>query len=390
VAYRPIEPSERDARHGRVRAIARASGLDAIAVLGVNQISENRGNGWLSYLFGYRLEHRYGYGLIDLSDRSTLVFPEGMTWALEGMDPSLYRVPSYHGRHPLGDEVATVLREWGIRDGARIGVVGLAEMMPVADYLALSAYELIDVAVVLEPARAVKSYAERLLVSDSNRIAEAGYASLAETVRPGVSVRAIGAELYRTVFAAGAGDHVMLTLHGSDGRCGPHFTAPGASDYVLQSDDVFVFSMELTNSDGYWVELARVFALGGLDSDFERLVEAGAEAMWTFERVAVPGATGGEVYRLVDDVIQASGFHQGHTPGHSLGQDVLEQPRIAPYDEQQLAEGMVIAFHPHVLDRDETMSAYQANVYVIDQAAAVPLSKVSLSPLMLSGSRERV
>jgi Xaa-Pro aminopeptidase len=262
-----------------------------------------------------------------------------------------------------------------------VGVVGLAEMMPVADYLALAEFELVDVARELEPARAVKSAAEHTLIEDANRIAEEGYSCLRETVRPGLTIREIGAELYRAVFRLGAVDHVMLTLHGSHGRCGPFLTAPGGSGYVLRPGDVFTFSMELTNPDGYWVELARIFALGDLDPEFEPLVETGVEAMHAFEQVARAGETGGDVYRAVDEIVRMGGFHQGHTPGHSIGQDVLEQPRIAPYEAARLAEGMVVAFHPHVLDTQETMSAYQANVYRIGAGGASPLSQVSLEPV---------
>ena len=204
-----------------------------------------------------------------------------------------------------------------------------------------------------------------------------------ETVAVGASVREIGAEVYRAVFAAGGVETLMLTLHGSNGRCGPFLAAPQTSDYVLQKNDVFTFSQEVTGHDWYWVEHARIFALGEFDPEFDRLAATGRDALRLFEEVAVPGATGGEVYRAIDELVTTAGFHQGHTPGHGLGQDVLELPRIAPYDETLIEERMVIVFHPHVLDEQETMSAYQGHAFVVRADRAEPLSRLPTEPVRL-------
>lgn len=357
----------------------------------VAQISENRGKGWLSYLFGYTLEHRYGYGVLSVEgEEDTMVFPEGMTWALEGIDPSLYRCPPYHSEQPLASVLVELFADWGLGAAPKIGVVGLDEMLPVADYRwlreALPGAELVEAAHEMEDVRIVKSADERAAAADSNRIAEAGYATLLECVRPGAAVREIGAELYRTVFREGAVDHVMLALAGSGGRSGPNLVAPTGSDRVLAAGDVFTFSMELTGQGGYWVEHARMFALGPLDPGFERQVEVAIAALARFEEAAKAGATGGDVYRAVDELISAAGFHQGHTPGHSIGQDVLEMPRIAPYEEARLVAGSLVAFHPHVLDAGETTGAYLANVFAIGAAGAEPLSTIPLAPVELGAA----
>jgi Xaa-Pro aminopeptidase len=386
VPFRPVEKDERARRMSRVRSRAAELGLDAVVFVAVAQISENRGKGWLSYLFGYTLEHRYGYGVLSVAgEEDTMVFPEGMTWALEDIDRSLYRCPPYHSEQPLGDVLVELLGEWGLAGSPRIGIVGLAEMLPVVDYRrlreALPAAELIEVAQEMESVRVVKSPAERAEAEESNRIAEAGYATLLELVGPGVSVRELGAELYRTIFREGAVDHVMLSLAGAGGRSGPTLIAPTGSERVLAEGDVFTFSMELTGQAGYWVEHARMFALGSLDPGFERQVEVAIEALARFETAARAGARGGDVYRAVDEVVTAAGFHQGHTPGHSIGQDVLEMPRIAPYEAEPLPEGAIVAFHPHVLDAAETMGAYLANVFVIGADGAEALSAVPVEPV---------
>jgi Xaa-Pro aminopeptidase len=390
MGYRAVPAAERARRLAAVRAVGADRELDALLFVGVAQVSENRGKGWLSWLFGYTLEHRYGYGLVSVAGAADmLVFPEGMTWALQDLPAGAYRCPPYHAESPLADEVAGLLREWEITGAARIGVIGLSEMLPVADYQRLRELlpdaTLCDVSRELEPARQTKTAGELAAIAATAAIADAGWATLRDHVAAGVPVRQLGAEVYRTVLAAGAVDSVMLALSGRAGSCGATLIAPSGSDHVLAPGDVLTFSMELTGQEGYWVEQARQFALGPLAPGYQRLVETCVAALERFGQVAVPGATGGDVYRACDEVIRAAGLHQGHTPGHSLGQDVLEQPRIAPYDTTALTAGTVLAFHPHVLADDELTAAYLADVFVVAPDGARPLSAVSRQPLILTG-----
>jgi Xaa-Pro aminopeptidase len=357
--------------------------FDALIVVGVAQISERRGKGWLAYLFGYLLEQRHAYGLIGIDGATALVLPPSLRWTLRDADPSLYRLGS--PKRPLGAELAPILGGWGVGPGARVGIVGLDEMMPVSDYLelqrSLPGTELVESGAALGAVRAVKTVDELEAIREANRIAELGFAAVAENAAPGVSIRELGARVAGAILGEGAVDSHLLVSFGPGGRSSPFFSPPAVVDHRLERDDVLVFSIELTGPHGYWIELARMLTLGALDAELEQMVEVACAAIACFEQVAVPGATGGDIYRQVDAVVSAAGLRQGHSAGHGIGQDVVEWPRIAPDEAGALAEGMVIAFHPHLVDTEETMSSYLANVYRIDAHGSTPFSEVALGPV---------
>src|SRR5213078_46916 len=152
------------------------------------------------------------------------------------------------------------------------GVVGLAEVMKVADYLALRAAfpeaELVDAQQAFERVRARKSPEEQ--------------EGLRELVRPGVTERELGAAMYERCYALGGEDPLYLSMYPEspgDGTVAGKFAPPG--DRVLRPGDVHIFSFELIGPRGYWVELARMIVLGEPDELQVRMnaaVTAGLEA----------------------------------------------------------------------------------------------------------------
>jgi len=71
------DASEYDSRHERIRAAARADGLDAVLAAG----SEYTGfEGAVFYLSGFRILHRYAYVLLPVDGEPTSVFPREARW----------------------------------------------------------------------------------------------------------------------------------------------------------------------------------------------------------------------------------------------------------------------------------------------------------------------
>ena len=55
------------------------------------------------------------------------------------------------------------------------------------------------------------------------------------------------------------------------------------------------------------------------------------------------------MYRAIAGAIEDRGHKMGLHPGHSQGLDIFERPLIDEKEEAELAAGMVIVLHPHVL-----------------------------------------
>jgi Xaa-Pro aminopeptidase len=273
----------------------------------------------------------------------------------------------------------------------RIGVVGLAQVLKVEDYLALRAAfpdaEIVDASDGFERLRAVKSEEELEGVREATRIAERCFERLLEVTAPGETERAVGAEMYRVAYSLGGEDPLFLTmtgLLGANGRVAPSFGPPG--DRVLGQGDQFIFSFELIGPLGYWMEFARMVVLVESSELQQRLNSAVRAGMEAAEAALRPGNRPDQVQRAILDAVGAHGARSTYWSGHGLGQDVIEEPwigldmvqdRDVPSD-WSLAEGMVLAVHPFVSDDDERGMGYMADSYVVGADGGAAVSQVSL------------
>jgi Xaa-Pro aminopeptidase len=263
--------------------------------------------------------------------------------------------------------------------------------MKVEDYLALRASfpdaEMVDASDGFERLRAVKSEEELEGVRESTRIAERCFERLLEVTEPGVTERAVGAEMYRVAYSLGGEDPLFLTMTGlpqDDGRVAPSFGPPG--DRVLGRGDQFIFSFELIGPLGYWMELARMVVLvepSELQVRLNAAVRAGMEAA---EAALRPGNRPDQVQRAILDAVAEHGARSTYWSGHGLGQDVIEEPWIGLDVVQDrdvpsgwsLAERMVLAVHPFVSDDDERGMGYMGDSYVVGADGGAAVSRLSL------------
>jgi Xaa-Pro aminopeptidase len=351
------------------------------------QIGDKRGKGPLNYLFGYNLnQHRIVYGSVPIDGKPWLIFPNGVSQGAKGVPQDVYR--SAHGK-PMGTELEKVFQEAGVSKGDRIGVVGLDQQMPVADYLYLSkkfpGVELFDATEIYDEVRSIKSNLEVEYLRKSNRIAELAFEELRRTVKVGMSIREAATSVFREMLLQGANfhDNSMLALWGSSGRCDPHIVVP-ESDEKLKKDHVFILSVELTSSEGYWVEFARIICFSRPSALGAKLASYAISSLEKAATATTPGTTGFAIYSAITEELQRGGFHQGHAPGHGIGLDVSEGPGVKPTEKRVVKDGMVMALHPHVLDESETNACYISNTYLIKNGRASPLSKLPLDVIQVS------
>lgn len=373
-----VSTAERFRRAEALQGIMRELELDVLLLAG----NDYRGHkGTLRWACDYNLLHRYGYVVVPPGDEPELLLPLNLAAGRAGGWNAKVRYA-----RDVSAGIPERLRELGAM--RRIGVVGLAQVMKVEDYLALRAAfpeaELVDAQQAFERARARKSPEEQEGLRESARIADACFERLLEVVRPGVTEREVGAPLYERCYALGGEDPLFLSMYPEspgDGTLGGKFAPP--ADRILRHGDQHIFSFELIGPMGYWVELARMVVLGEADEIQVRMNAAVAAGMEAGRREMKPGRRPDQVQRAILDAVAAHRTWSSYWSGHGLGQDVIEEPWLGLEIVQDrdvasawtLEEGMALSNHPYCVDLEERGIGYMADSYLVREGGGEILSK---------------
>jgi Xaa-Pro dipeptidase len=377
-----LSVQEQRRRHALLQELIEERDLDGLIVVA----NDYRGHkGTLRWVTDYNLAHRHGYAFVGRDRDPELILPQNMA---HGVAAQGWETPVRYARRAV-QGVVNAINELPARD--RIGIVGLAEIMRVADAellrRSLAATEFVDVTLAFEALRAVKSLEELAGVREATYIAERCFARLLEIARPGMTEREIGAEMYKTMYLLGGEDPLFLSMSGErlpDGTVGVRWNAP--RDRVLHVGDQFIFSFELIGRLGYWMEFAREVVFGTPTDDQVRLNRATADGMREAARRMVPGARPAAVQRGMLDAVEARGAMSSYWSGHGLGQDVIEEPwigrEVVDADDTadlRLQERMVLAMHPMIKDTEGGGGiSYMANSYIVTADGGQAVSQVPL------------
>ena len=373
-----LSPAERARRAEALQCILRELDLDVLLLAG----NDYRGHkGALRWVADYNLAHRYGYAVVPAGGEPELLLPLNLAAGRSGG----WNLKVRYARE-MSAGIPERLRELGSL--SRIGVVGLAQVMKVEDYLALrEAFpqaEVVDAQQAFERVRARKSPEEQEGLRESAAITDACFERLLELVRPGVSERELGAAMYERCYALGGEDPLFLSMYPEspgDGTVAGKFGPPG--DRVLQPGDVHIFSFELIGPRGYWVELARMIVLGEPDELQVRMNAAVAAGLEAGRAQMRPGKRPDQVQRAILDAVVAHRTWSSYWSGHGLGQDVIEEPWLGLKIVQNrdvastwtLEEGMALSNHPYVVDLDERAIGYMADSYLVREDGGEVLSR---------------
>jgi len=363
-----VSDAEVQRRFRNIRESMRAEQLDALIVCG----NEYTGfEGAVRYVSGFEIVHRYVYVLIPLEGEPTLVFPREARWIGDKTKPWLKQ-------HVWADLPGQWLFEHAeAKRWKRVGVYGMNFILTVRDYRALQRgpFELVPFDVAFDIARAVKSPEELACVCDSMDIITEGFWALIRAYEPGRTEAEIMAPAVERFFARGAGLRMMnIILSGSHGEAEAHFKVPGHR--VVQTDDLLLYSLEITGAGGYWVEFSRPLIRGKISARTAAMSEAYPEALEAARQKMREGELASEVHRACADVFERCGFGLGHLSGHSIGTTMLEYPAIGAGSNVELKEGMIFSLHPQVVDADGQVCLYTQDTYRVGKAEGENLSDI--------------
>lgn len=355
-------------RYQNIRAAMRAHHLDALIVCG-NQYAGFEGA--VRYLSGFEIVHRYVYVLLPLNGDPTLVFPAEARWIGDKSKP-------WVRDHVWPELPGKWLRQRALDSNwKRIGVYGLDFVMAVRDYreLQTGGFEIIAFDFEFDMARAVKSEEELKEIRESMEIVVEGFRALVNQYAPGKTEAEIMAPAVQVYFARGAGPRMMnIVLSGADGEAEASFKVPGHR--TVHQDDLMLYSLEITNAEGYWVEFSRALISGKLSRRTDAMRAVYPEAMEAARLLLREGELASNVHRAVSDVFARHGFSLGHLSGHAIGTTMLEYPSIGANSNVVLKENMILSVHPQVVDQNGKVCLYTQDTYRVGKSEGENLCDV--------------
>jgi Xaa-Pro aminopeptidase len=362
-------------RRDRLHAAMAAAGLDALVIGGRGVIAQN---GFLIWLIGYCPVIRPAYAvLLPGREPVLLVTTPSDLWLARRQDiVDDIRVLAQAEGDAMGSVAAlrALLADCGAHP--RVGVVGLEDIVPAAELLrwqaALPAAQFESATNVMWGAKAVKSPRDIEAMRGMAAHVDTAFSALVATLAEGGTQAAAAGAAEASLRAAGA---VEILVYVSSF---PHFLHRPQTVPPPPGSLVTAF-VEASDTDGYWVELARLISVGPLDRRRRHVAEHSLTAMQCAEDSLRPSRTGGAAYAAIAQKIGAAGLTSGLWYGHGVGVD-HDLPVIGHGNDTVLEPGMVVALHPHIVDADneqagnDPVGACLGDTFVISEGGATPLS----------------
>ncbi len=344
-----LSPETVTARLARVRAAARAAGIDALVVTHLPNVQ---------YLTGFSGS---AGALIVLPGTCLLVVDFRYVTAVTALISSLDGQVALATFERSYDEALVELlrREGGLRVGieaaylpvSRFNAIsaGLAVCAPLPLESPVASPALVSTERLVECARLIKDEVEVETLREAGRRLGVIARKVPRFVREGRTERAVAADIESAMREAGFARPAFETIVAS----GPNSALPHArpTDRVIEVGDPTVLDFGGVY-DGYCVDLTRTVQLGAPSAALRQLYVAVAEAQQAAIAAVRPGARSSAIDAAARTVLERYGLGEafGHGTGHGLGLEVHEEPRIARQSlrtpDQVVEPGMVFTIEP--------------------------------------------
>jgi len=225
----------------------------------------------------------------------------------------------------------------------------------------------------VEPLRRVKDGDELALMSQAALIGCKLFDHMLGFIRPGLTERAVAAELELQARLMGAEGMSFETIVASGARSAlPHGRATGAT---LPRRGFLTLDFGIILG-GYCSDMTRTVHLGEPKAKERATYEAVLEAQEAGVRAVRPGVTCGEVDEAARSVLRTVGLAESfsHSTGHGVGLEIHEAPRVGAGQKSRLQPGMIITIEPGVY------LAGEFGIRIEDMVAVTPTGGQVLTP----------
>ena len=199
--------------------------------------------------------------------------------------------------------------------------------------------ELVPAWATIRGIRAVKTDEEIRRLTATLRLTERAIQEAITVAAPGVTEEDLIREYRRAVVSGGGTPAINEITFGRRAAVGSLPRQNG----VLKEGDIIRFDVGC-KLDGYWSDIARLFAFRGepparIRGLYGAMVAGEEHAI----RIMRPGITAREVFKATVAAVRAAGapHYDRHHVGHAIGLEVYEVPLLGPGDETPLEAGMV-------------------------------------------------
>jgi len=245
------------------------------------------------------------------------------------------------------------------------GKIGI-ERAFVSDLIAASLHESISEVIAidgwLEPLRMIKTEEELITLRRNFALTDIGHAAARDAVRVGQREIDVWNALHSAIQAA-AGCVVPV---GNDCIVGHRSPNIGGwpLDYELYPNDSCIVDISVV-LDGYWSDSCATHYAGERTPQQEKMHRTTLNALDLAISLARPGAIAKEIDQSMRRFMADAGYPvYPHHSGHGVGVSGHEAPRIVPYNEEIIREGMVLLFEPGIYFPGQTSVRIEDSILV--------------------------
>lgn len=236
----------------------------------------------------------------------------------------------------IGQDISAV-RRVGLGGGGLMGAGALAALrqaMPQAEW--------VDVENGLCDLRAQKSPAEIEVIRYAYRIAVAGFQAAVDTIRPGVTERAVAAEIEAAMRRAGSEGTGIDTIVASGPNTRPILAR--STFRTIEPDDGVLVTIA-PRYEGYHAAIGRLILVGNPGKEVERALEVAIQAQQACFEALRPGIEGRQAEAIGRQIVTEAGLGSYflYSGVHSLGVIEFEPPIFGPSSPALLKENMIIS-----------------------------------------------
>lgn len=272
-----------------------------------------------------------------------------------GESSEIRDIRCYRGS-PAPDAARALVRERLEELGATR--IGIEQDTITADWLAFFARELPQIEVVpagdaIQRLRLRKDESEIALITEAARLADIAIRASLGASKPGtpeIVAETDGVVALRRAAAAGGEqaivDAIPMVLAGARSSMPHEFTTGRPIE-----EGELMWHCWLVSYRGYWVENIRTGVAATSDGRYADAFKLLHESLLAGQAAAVPGATAGDVYRTVMQVLHSREVPGGvvlNRAGHGMGLEYHEPPFVEDADETVLEPGVVLTVEPGI------------------------------------------
>lgn len=233
---------------------------------------------------------------------------------------------------------------------AIIGVEGTRMRFQELCYLQKAApgAKFIDANQIISNLRIQKDDEELACMQKAAQIAQDALKATLSSIKIGCTEKEIASELVINMLRLGNDPELPFAPIVSSGPNGanPHATP---SDRKMVEGDLLVIDWGAAYN-GYFSDITRTFAIGGIDPEFETIYKTVQAANAAGRAAGKPGVAAGKVDDAARTVIENAGYGKffTHRTGHGLGMEEHEPPYMFAGNPQTLLPGMVYTVEPGI------------------------------------------